>query len=57
MVLTLGFEFRKLLLGQDRLHLFRVLRLARLITTGLHMFSHGCIHLRLLLRREIEAGQ
>ena len=57
MVLTLRLEFRELLLRQDRLHLFRVLRFALFVASGLHMLSHRCIDLRLLLRREIEAGQ
>jgi len=57
MVLTLGLELRELLLGQNRLRLFRVLGFARFVTTGLHMLSHRCVHLRLLLRREIETGQ
>src|SRR5258707_796565 len=55
--LALGFELRVLLLRQDSFCLLHVFRFARFGATGFFMLYHNRLHLRLLLRCEVEAGQ
>ncbi len=51
------FELRELLLRQDALGFFHVLRLACFRAPGFLMLGHHRFHLRFLIRSQIETGQ
>ena len=56
-VLALGFKLRVLLLVQDGFRFLHVFCLARLVAAIFLMLRHQRIHLCLLLRCQVEAGQ
>jgi|SRR5438034_6451984 len=55
--LALGLELPELLRSQDRLGRFHIFGLARFVATRLLMLGHGCVHLCLLIKCEIEVRQ
>src|SRR5438874_1455313 len=56
-LLALGLELRVLVRSQDSFCRFHVFGLARVGATRLLMVGQSCVHLCLLIRREVEARQ
>ncbi len=54
---ALGFEFCELLRSEDRFRRLHVFGFARFVATRLLMLRHGRVHLRLLIRCQVEARQ